>query len=86
MNNKKSNHIMLKHCIKDVMIPPYDPIKTDYNSSIWLNTNYTHKEYEFGKDTLPNLEGQTVIVGLTASGLASQIPTPQGLFSAHQFR
>ena len=72
--------------IKDVMIPPYDPIKTDYNSSIWLNTNYTHKEYEFGKDTLPNLEGQTVIVGLTASGLASQIPTPQGLFSAHQLQ
>ena len=72
--------------IKDVMIPPYDPIKTDYNSSIWLNTNYTHKEYEFGKDTLPNLEGQTVIVGLTASGLASQIPTPQGLFSASQLQ
>ena len=72
--------------IKDVMIPPYDPIKTDYNSSIWLNTNYTHKEYEFGKDTLPNLEGQTVIVGLTASGLASQIPTPQGLFSAAQLQ
>ena len=72
--------------IKDVMIPPYDPIKTDYNSSIWLNTNYTHKEYEFGKDTLPNLNGQTVIVGLTASGLGSQIPTPQGLFSSHQLQ
>lgn len=72
--------------IKDVMIPPYDPIKTDYNSSIWLNTNYTHTEYEYGKDVLPNLEGQTVLVGLTASGLASQIPTPQGLFSAHQLQ
>lgn len=72
--------------IKDVMIPPYDPIKTDYNSSIWLNTNYTHTEYEYGKDVLPNLQGQTVLVGLTASGLASQIPTPQGLFSAHQLQ
>ena len=72
--------------IKDVMIPPYDPIKTDYNSSIWLNTNYTHTEYEYGKDVLPNLNGQTVIVGLTASGLASQIPTPQGLFSAHELQ
>ena len=72
--------------IKDVMIPPYDPIKTDYNSSIWLNTNYTHKEYEYGKDELPNLQGQTVLVGLTASGLASQIPTPQGLFSAHHLQ
>ena len=72
--------------IKDVMIPPYDPIKTDYNSSIWLNTNYTHKEYEYGKDELPNLQGQNIVVGLTASGLASQIPTPQGLFSAHQLQ
>ena len=72
--------------IKDVMIPPYDPIKTDYNSSIWLNTNYTHVEYEYGKDVLPNLQGQNIIVGLTASGLASQIPTPQGLFSSHQLQ
>ena len=72
--------------IKDVMIPPYDPIKTEYDSSIWLNTNYTHKEYEFGYDALPNLNGQTVIVGLTASGLASQIPTPQGLFSAQELQ
>ena len=72
--------------IKNVMIPPYDPIKTDYNSSIWLNTNYTHVEYEYGKDELPNLQGQNIIVGLTASGLASQIPTPQGLFSSHQLQ
>lgn len=72
--------------IKDVMIPPYDPIKTEYDSSIWLNTNYTHKEYEYGYDALPNLNGQTVIVGLTASGLASQIPTPQGLFSAQELQ
>ena len=72
--------------IKNVMIPPYNPIKTDYNSSIWLNTNYTHKEYEYGKDELPNLQGQNIVVGLTASGLASQIPTPQGLFSAHQLQ
>ena len=31
--------------IKDVMIPPYAPIKTEYDSSIWLNTNYSHEEY-----------------------------------------
>ena len=72
--------------IENVMIPPYEPIQTDYNSAIWLNMNYTHKEYEYGKDVLPNLQGRTVLVGLTASGLASQIPTPQGLFSAHQLQ
>ena len=68
------------------MIPPYDPIKTDYNSSIWLNTNYTHVEYEYGKDVLPNLQGRTVVVGLSASGLGVQIPTPQGLFYAHELQ
>jgi len=72
--------------IKDVMIPPYEPIKTDYNSSIWLNTNYTHVEYEYGKDVLPNLQGRTVLVGLSASGLGVQIPTPQGLFYAHELQ
>jgi len=72
--------------IKDVMIPPYEPIKTDYNSSIWLNTNYTHVEYEYGKDVLPNLQGRTVVVGLSASGLGVQIPTPQGLFYAHELQ
>ena len=71
--------------IKDVMIPPYDPIKTEYDSSIWLNTNYNHEEYIYGND-LPDLGGKTVIIGLSASGLSAQIPTPQGLFSAHQLQ
>ena len=71
--------------IKDVMIPPYDPIKTEYDSSIWLNTNYNHEEYIYG-DALPDLGGKTVIVGLSASGLSAQIPTPQGLFPAHNIQ
>jgi len=87
LQNKKSYSLKADYDgIKNVMIPPYDPIKTDYNSSIWLNTNYTHKEYEYGVDVIPDLNGQTVIVGLTASGLNSQIPTPQGLFSAQQLQ
>jgi adenylate cyclase len=51
-----------------------------------LNTNYTHVEYEYGKDVLPNLQGRTVLVGLSASGLGVQIPTPQGLFYAHELQ
>ena len=78
--------------VKDVMIPPYDPIKTEYDSSIWLNTNYTHEEYVYGEKTehghnpISNLEGKTVIVGLSASGLSAQISTPQGLFPAHHLQ
>ena len=71
--------------IKDVMIPPYSPIKTEYDSSIWLNTNYSHEEYIYG-NALPDLGGKTVIIGLSASGLSAQISTPQGLFPAHQLQ
>ena len=71
--------------IKDVMIPPYAPIKTEYDSSIWLNTNYSHEEYIYG-DALPDLGGKTAIIGLSASGLSAQISTPQGLFPAHQLQ
>ena len=71
--------------IKNVMIPSYEPIKTEYDSSIWLNTNYVHEEYVYGNE-LPDLGGKTVIVGLSASGLSAQISTPQGLHPAHHLQ
>jgi len=69
-----------------VMIPPYEPMKTDPNGTIWLNTNYTFNELEYGVDDLGDLEGKTVIVGLSAKGIAPQVPTPQGLFYPHQIQ
>ena len=72
--------------IVDVMIPPYEPMKTDPNGTIWLNTNYTFNELEYGVDDLGDLEGKTVIVGLSAKGIAPQVPTPQGLFYPHQIQ
>ena len=70
--------------IRDIFIPPYTPIKTEYNGSIWLNTNYTFEEHTYGVGKLPDLRAKTVIIGLTASGLSSQLATPQGLFYPHQ--
>ena len=86
LQDKKSYSMKVDYDgVKDVMIPPYSPIKTEYDSSIWLNTNYNHTEYIYG-DALPDLGGKTVIVGLSASGLSAQISTPQGLFPAHQLQ
>ena len=72
--------------ILDVMIPPYEPVKTDTNGSIWINTNYTFDSYMYGVDTLPNLNGKTVIVGVTASGIVPQTSTPMGLVYPHQLQ
>lgn len=70
--------------IRDIYIPPYEPVKTEYNGAIWLNTNYTFEEHTYAAEPLPDLRGKTVIIGLTASGLSSQLATPQGLFYPHQ--
>ena len=71
--------------IEEIIIRPFR-VTTDPNGSIWLNTNFDFDSYEYKVDELPNLQGKTVIVGLTAKGLASQIPTPVGLQSAHQIQ
>ena len=67
--------------IEEIILRPFR-ITTDVNGSIWLNPNIKFSEINYGSP-LPNLNGRTVIVGLTASGLASQIPTPVGLKNAH---
>jgi len=72
--------------ILDVMIPPYEPVKTDTNGSIWINTNFTFDSYVYGVDALPNLNGKTVIVGVTASGIVPQTSTPMGLVYPHQLQ
>ena len=86
LQDKKSYTLNVEdYGIVDVMIPPYEPMKTDSNGTIWLNTNYTFDEIEYG-EPLPNLNGRTVIIGLNAKGVAPQIPTPQGLYYPHQIQ
>ena len=67
------------------MIPPYEPIKTDSNGTVWLNTNYTFDQIEYG-EPLPNLNGRIVILGISAKGIAPQIATPQGLYFPPQLQ
>ena len=71
--------------LEEIILRPFR-ISTDINGSIWINPKYHFQGIEYNQDPLPNLEGKTVLIGLTAKGLASQIPTPQGLKSAHQIQ
>ena len=71
--------------IEEIILRPYR-IPTDVNGSIWLNPNITFTEINYGTTSLGNLEGKTVLIGLTASGLAAQITTPAGLRSAHHLQ
>jgi adenylate cyclase len=70
--------------VEEVIIRPFR-IPSDANGSFWINPNYKFTEIEYGSE-LPNLGGQAVFIGLTAKGLASQIPTPAGLMPAHQIQ
>jgi adenylate cyclase len=71
--------------IEEVIIRPHR-ISSDANGSIWINPNYKFTEIEYGSSELPDLQGSTVLIGLTAKGLAAQVPTPSGLRSAHQLQ
>ena len=56
--------------------------KTNPDGSVWINWNVKMDRYEWMKDTLPDLHGKTVIVGVTAEGIENPIPTPENAFIA----
>ena len=73
--------------IESVVIRPFE-ISTDSDGSIWLkwNTEFEEIEYERLMPGYDNLEGKIIIVGVTAKGLANQIPTPGGLMYPNQLQ
>ena len=71
--------------IQDLMIPPYEPIKTDTTGSIWMNFSNQFEQIEYS-DPLPNLQGKTVIVGVTAEGIQPILSTPKGPAYPHQIQ
>jgi len=60
--------------------------KTERDGSIWVMWDKTFDEYEWGVDPLPNLNGKTVIIGLTAEGLANPVPTAHGPVYPHHLQ
>jgi adenylate cyclase len=71
--------------IENMRIPPYEPVKTDYTGSVWIDWSSEFKKYEYG-EPLPDLQGKTVIVGLTAEGLQPLVSTPNGLKLPHEIQ
>jgi len=71
--------------IQEVAVPPYEPIVTqpDGTSYIRFNNKFTEIDYE-GAESIPELAGKFVIVGVTAEGVANPVPTPRGnLYPQH---
>ena len=65
--------------IQEVAVPPYEPIVTqpDGTAYIRFNTKFTEIEY-LGAESIPDLAGKFVIVGVTAEGIANPVPTARG--------
>jgi adenylate cyclase len=71
--------------IENFRIPPFDPVKTDYTGSIFIDWSFQYTEDEYGQD-LQNLQGKTVLVGVTAEGIVPLLATPQGAKYPHQIQ
>jgi len=76
--------------IEAVRIPQFPTVKTDSNGRIWLSQNAKFERIEaidlLNDKTKVNIEGKTVIIGLTAEGLGTIIGTPRGEIFAHDLQ
>ena len=86
MVNKKSYTMKVEETgIENMRIPPYEPVKTDYTGSIYVDWTNTFERYQYG-DVLPDLQGKTVIIGTTAEGISPLVTTPMGLKYPHDIQ
>ena len=68
--------------VEALRIPSFETIKTDEYSRIFINWNYKFDQVDIG-DTVPDLTGKIVIVGVTAAGLSNPVPSPTGSQHPH---
>ena len=86
MADKKSYTMKVEETgIENMRIPPYEPVSTDYTGSIYVDWTNTFERYEYG-EVLPNLQGKTVIIGVTAEGISPLVTTPMGLKYPHDIQ
>jgi len=65
--------------IEAIRVPGYPIIKTDPNGQIWLRWNKQFNEVSAAdQEAFWQLEGKTVIVGVTAEGIGGLIASPTG--------
>ena len=93
MADKKSYTMKVEETgIENMRIPPFTPVVTDYTGSIYVDWTNSFERYEYGETTvhgvspIPNLEGKTVIIGVTAEGISPLVTTPDGLKYPHDIQ
>ena len=59
-------------------VPGYPIINTDANARIWLRWNKEYPTISLAELNKANVEGKTVIIGMSAEGLGGVIATPTG--------
>ncbi len=71
--------------VQEFAVPPFDPIVTQPDGTAYIRFNNKFEEYEYVDiNSLPDLMGKWVIVGVTAEGVANPVPTPRGnLYPQH---
>ena len=69
--------------IAAVRIPKFNTINTDKNGRIWIDWSNKYKTIDFLDVKKEDVEGKSVIIGLSASGIANVIATPSGEQFAH---
>ena len=71
--------------IQEVAVPPFNPIVTQPNGTAYIRFNNSFEEIEYeGAESIPDLMGKWVIIGVTAEGVANPVPTPRGnLYPQH---
>ena len=72
--------------IIDLFIPPKLYAKTDNLGRVWINPSISFERYSAGVDILPDLQGKTVLIGVSALGIVPQSPTPSGLKLPHEIQ
>ena len=72
--------------IVDLFIPPKLNSKTNPDGSAYINFSIEHQRYQVGVDPLPNLQGKTVLIGVSALGIVPEILTPLGLKFPHEIQ
>lgn len=69
--------------IAAVRIPKFNTINTDKNGRIWIDWSSKFKTIDFLDVKREDVEGKSIVIGLSASGIANVIATPKGEQFAH---
>ena len=64
-------------------VPGYATIQTDPNARIWLRWNKDFETISVTDEDYSSVRGKTVIIGITAEGLAGVVATPNGETYSH---